>query len=61
MQEYITSVNPATNMIDEYHNPKHIKPSMNELAEQDMKAQGLDPLNNDDVKKFWASKGIVNA
>lgn len=61
MSEFITSINPATNMIDEYYNPKHIKPTMNELAEQDMKANGLDPLNSDDVKKYWASKGIVNA
>ncbi|CAB5221389.1 hypothetical protein UFOVP245_143 [uncultured Caudovirales phage] len=61
MPEYITSVNPATNMIDEYHNPKYIKPTMNDLAEEEMKSQGLNPLNSDDVKKFWASKGIVNA
>ena len=61
MSEFITSTIPASNMIDEYYNPKHIKPTMNELAEQDMKAKGLDPLNSNDVKKYWASKGIVNA
>lgn len=31
-----------------------------EYVHEDMKAEGLDPLNSDDVKEFWRKKGIVN-
>jgi hypothetical protein len=31
-----------------------------EYVADDIKAEGLDPLNTDDVKEFWRKKGIVN-
>lgn len=30
------------------------------LVEEEMISKGLDPLNKEDVKKFWASKGVGN-
>jgi len=31
---------------------------LDEMVAVEMRAEGLDPLNKDDVKKFWASKGV---
>jgi hypothetical protein len=33
-------------------------PLLNDQVKLDMLAQGLNPLNKDDVLKFWASKGL---
>ena len=33
-------------------------PMLTDQVKLDMLAQGLNPLNKDDVLKFWASKGI---
>ena len=43
-----------------YDNPNRKKSSVSleETVKEEMRAQGLDPLNKDDVQKFWASKGI---
>lgn len=41
--------NPAT---------KKTTVSLEETVKEEMRAQGLDPLNKQDVQKFWASKGI---
>jgi len=46
-------------MIDEYYNPKNVQDNLEDIVEQEMKAQGLNPLNKSDVRKFWASKGVV--
>jgi hypothetical protein len=29
-----------------------------EMVEKDMIVKGLNPLNKDDVNKYWASKGV---
>lgn len=31
---------------------------LSEIIVKEMEAEGLDPLNKNDVYKFWASKGI---
>lgn len=43
-----------------YDNPAKKKTSqpLEEMVKAEMRAQGLDPLNKDDVQKYWASKGI---
>lgn len=48
--------------IDEQFRPNKLEENKNliELVEKDMIAEGYDPLNKDDVKAFWASKGINN-
>ena len=45
-------------MIDEYYNPKLVQDNLENIVEEEMKAQGLNPLNKNDVRKFWASKGV---
>lgn len=46
--------------IHPYDNPSFKKTSkpLEETVKEEMRAQGLDPLNKEDVQKFWASKGI---
>ena len=43
-----------------YDNPATKKSSqpLEEMVKEEMRAQGLDPLNKADVQKYWASKGI---
>jgi hypothetical protein len=49
-------------MLDEYFSPKHDKPTMLDLVEQEMQTMGLDAKNPNDIKKYWEQKGItVNA
>lgn len=31
---------------------------LEEMVAKQMRAEGYDPLNKDDVKKYWASKGV---
>jgi hypothetical protein len=45
----------SSNIIDEYYNPRNLN---EDLVEEEMRAKGLDPLNKDDVQKYWKSKGI---
>jgi hypothetical protein len=47
-------------IIDEYYNPKNLseKAYLEDLVEEEMRSQGLDPLNKIDVQKYWKSKGI---
>lgn len=45
-------------VIDEYFNPKKTNQNLQELVEEEMRLAGLDPLNKDDVRKFWRTKGI---
>ena len=53
---------PLTPMLDEYFSPKHDKPTMSDLVEQEMWAMGLDAKNPNDIKKYCEKKGItVNA
>jgi|APCry1669189844_1035258.scaffolds.fasta_scaffold00297_12 hypothetical protein len=33
-------------------------PLLCDQVKLDMLAQGLNPLNNEDVRKFWAKKGV---
>jgi len=49
-------------LIDEQYRPNKLEENKNlqELVESDMVAEGYDPLNKDDVKAYWASKGINN-
>jgi hypothetical protein len=46
-----------------YDNPAYKRKkedvSFEESVRKEMAAQGLNPLNKDDVIKFWASKGVV--
>lgn len=47
-------------IIDEYYNPRNIneKAYLQDLVEEEMRSKGLDPLNTNDVQKYWASKGV---
>ena len=49
---------PLTPMLDEYFSPKHIKPTLSEIVENEMKTMGLDPNNIKDIDKYWEKKGI---
>ena len=49
---------PLTPMLDEYFSPKHIKPTLSEIVEEEMKTMGLDPNNINDIDKYWEKKGI---
>lgn len=51
---------PLTPMLDEYFNPKHIKPTMVDIVEEEMESMGLNVNNPDDIKKYWEKKGIPN-
>jgi hypothetical protein len=31
---------------------------LDEMVAAEMRAKGLDPLNKDDVRAFWSSKGV---
>jgi|APGre2960657423_1045063.scaffolds.fasta_scaffold90117_3 hypothetical protein len=33
--------------------------SFDEIVKKEMVSQGLNPINIDDVRKFWASKGVA--
>lgn len=48
----------VANVIDEQYNPKNTAPQLHELVEDEMRLKGFDPLNKDDVRKFWRTKGI---
>ena len=50
---------PLTPMLDEYFSPKHDKPTMSDLVEQDMQSMGLNAKNPNDIKKYWETKGIT--
>lgn len=34
---------------------------LSKIVEEQMRSEGLDPLNKKDVLKFWKSKGIENS
>jgi hypothetical protein len=60
-QPQMLNSNPTVdNVIDEYYNPRNIneKAYLQDLVEEEMRSKGLDPLNKDDVQKYWKSKGI---
>jgi len=61
MQNYLNdkSVDMAK-FIDEQFRPATGEESvyLEEMVVYEMRVKGLDPLNKDDVKKFWASKGV---
>lgn len=60
-QPQMLNSNPTVdNVIDEYYNPRNIneKAHLQDLVEEEMRSKGLDPLNKDDVQKYWKSKGI---
>jgi hypothetical protein len=47
--------------IDEIYKPpvqKENKTILSEYVVKDMLAQGLDPLNKDDIQFYWMRKGI---
>ena len=48
-------------LIDEYYSPRNLneKAHLQDLVEEEMRSQGLDPLNKDDVQFYWKSKGIT--
>jgi hypothetical protein len=50
--------NPIVPMLDEYFSPKHTNPTLEYVVEQDMVLLGFNPSNPEDVKKYWAMKGI---
>ena len=47
-------------IIDEQYNPRNLneKAFLQDLVEEEMFSRGLDPLNMNDVQKYWKSKGI---
>jgi len=49
-------------MIDEQFNPRTVNESafLQDLVEEEMRSKNLDPLNKDDVQKYWASRGVNN-
>ena len=58
-QNLNSNTTEVLNMIDEYYNPRHANAELTDIIEDEMRAQGLDPLNKSDIQKFWKSKGIV--
>ena len=50
----------SSKIIYEYYNPKNLneKAHLEDLVEEEMRSKNLDPLNKDDVQKYWASRGI---
>jgi len=50
----------AQKIIDEQFNPRNVSESafLQDLVEEEMRAKGLDPINKDDVQKYWASRGV---
>lgn len=34
--------------------------SLEELIKKEMASQGLNPINIDEIREFWASKGVIN-
>lgn len=58
MQNLTDKTFDVSKMIDEQFNPKNSNENLQSLVEQEMRSKGLDPLNKDDVKEFWRSKGI---
>lgn len=48
-------------IIDEHYNPRNLneKAFLEDLVEEEMLSKGLDPLNKDDIQKYWKSKGVV--
>lgn len=55
-----SNIQPTGNFIDEVYNPRSLneKAHLTDLVEEEMRSKGLDPLNKNDVQKFWASKGV---
>ena len=49
-------------LIDEQFNPRSINESayLQDLVEEEMRSKNLDPLNKEDVQKYWASRGVRN-
>lgn len=47
-------------IIDEYYNPRNLneKAHLEDLVEEEMRSKGFDPLNKEDVQRYWKSKGI---
>jgi hypothetical protein len=61
MSNFINNkIKDVSNMIDEQFRPtvQENFTVLQEVINKEMVAKGLDPLNKDDVKKFWASKGV---
>jgi hypothetical protein len=61
MSQILNSNKDVVNkIIDEYYNPKNLneKAYLEDLVEEEMRSKGLDPLNKNDVQKYWKSKGI---
>jgi hypothetical protein len=60
MSQLLNSNLEQTRIIDEYYNPKNLseKAHLQDLVEEEMRSKNLDPLNKEDVQKYWASKGI---
>lgn len=59
--------NTTINLIDEAFRPpkkigEHLLDSDSELlpnvVAEEMRAEGLDPLNKNDIQKYWKSRGI---
>ncbi len=51
--------NTDVRFIDEVYKPeKENKIILPEYVVKDMVAQGLNPLNKDDIQSYWLSKGI---
>ena len=47
-------------LIDEQFNPKNVSESafLQDLVEEEMRSKGLDPLNSNDVQKYWTARGV---
>lgn len=66
MQKQITNNDSFDNgtVIDEQYRPELLenlkeKKLLNEIIEEEMIAEGFNPLNRDDIKSYWMSKGIT--
>lgn len=59
-QQMLDSNKDIANVIDEYYNPRNVneKAYLQDLVEEEMRMKGLDPLNKEDIQKYWMSKGI---
>lgn len=61
MSQILNSNKEVVNkIIDEYYNPRNLneKAYLQDLVEEEMRSKGYDPLNKEDVQRYWKSKGI---
>ena len=60
MQQILDGKQIVQKIIDEFYRPKNYQEKLflEDLVEEEMLSRGFDPLNKEDVQRYWKSKGI---